>query len=100
LSGRPIGAYGTSVGSAALIHQFELEDKLDLLFDDTPFKERLSGPGYDLPVLTGEGVVKNNPALIVILAWRYADPITRKHEAYLAKGGKFIVPLPDISVIS
>jgi SAM-dependent methyltransferase len=98
--GRPIGAYGTSVGCAALIHQFELEDKLDFLFDDTPFKTRLDGPGYDLPVYTAEGVLQHNPALIVILAWRYAEPIARKHEKYLKQGGKFIVPLPDISVVA
>jgi SAM-dependent methyltransferase len=96
--GRSVGAYGTSVGCAALIHQFELEDKLDFLFDDTPFKDRLDGPGYDLPVYTAEGVLKHNPALIVILAWRYAGPIMRKHQRYLDQGGRFIVPLPEVSV--
>ena len=95
---RPVAAYGTSVGCAALIHQFELEDKLDLLFDDTPFKARLDGPGYDLPVYTAEGVSQHDPALIVILAWRYADPIIAKHAAYLQRGGRFVIPLPDISV--
>jgi SAM-dependent methyltransferase len=97
--GRSIGAYGISVGCAALIHQFELEDKLDFLFDDTPFKERLDGPGYDLPVYTADGVPEHDPALIVVLAWRYATPITRKHAEYIKRGGRFVVPLPDISVI-
>jgi SAM-dependent methyltransferase len=96
--GRAIGAYGTSVGCAALIHQFELEDKLDFLFDDTPFKERLDGPGYDLPVYTAEGVLQHNPALIVVLAWRYAGPIIGKHARFIAQGGRFVVPLPEISV--
>jgi len=99
-SGRPVGAYGISVGCAALIHQFELEDKLDVLFDDTPFKSRLDGPGYDLPVYTADRVLERNPALIVILAWRYAEPIARKHAKYLAQGGRFVVPLPDISVLT
>jgi SAM-dependent methyltransferase len=96
--GRPIGAYGTSVGCAALIHQFELTDKIDMLFDDTPFKERLDGPGYDLPVYTADGVLKHNPALIVILAWRYAEQIKTKHARYIEQGGCFVVPLPQISV--
>lgn len=97
--GRPIGAYGISVGCAALIHQFELEDKLDVLFDDHPFKARLDGPGYDLPVYTAEGVVKQNPSLIVILAWRYAEPIRSRHARYLEQGGRFVVPLPVVSVL-
>ena len=98
-TGRPIGAYGTSVGCAALIHQFELEDKIDVLFDDTPFKNRLDGPGYDLPVYTADAVPGQNPALIIVLAWRYASPISSKHKQYIEQGGRFVVPLPKISVI-
>jgi hypothetical protein len=97
--GRPIGAYGTSVGCAALIHQFELEDKLDCLFDDTPFKQRLDGPGYDLPVYSADGVIAQNPALVVVLAWRYAGPIMAKHAKYTAQGGRFVIPLPEIAVV-
>jgi hypothetical protein len=100
VGGRPIGAYGTSVGCASLIHQFELEDKLNFLFDDTPFKSRLDGPGYNLPVYTATEVLKYNPALIIILAWRYAEPIMRKHPKYIEQGGRFVVPLPDISILT
>jgi hypothetical protein len=95
-----IGAYGTSVGSAALIHQFELEDRIDILFDDTPFKDHLEGPGYALPVLKGDRVTETRPSVIIVLAWRYAEPITRKHERYIAEGGSFIIPLPDLVVKS
>ena len=98
-SGRPIGAYGTSVGCAALIHQFELEDKLDFLFDDTPFKDHLEGPGYRLPVYTAEGVIEHNPALIIVLAWRYAESIMEKHGKYIEQGGRFVVPLPELTVM-
>lgn len=98
-TGRPVAAYGTSVGCAALIHQFELEDKLDFMLDDSPFKQRIEGPGYDLPVFTGEAVEARNPALIIILAWRYAQPIVANHRRYLDGGGAFLVPLPDVREI-
>ena len=98
-SGRLVGAYGVSVGCAALIHQLELGDKLDVLFDDTPFKRRLDGPGYDLPILGAEAVLECKPGLIIILAWRYAEPISRKHAKYLEQGGRFVVPLPNISIL-
>jgi hypothetical protein len=39
-------------------------------------------------------------AAIVILAWRYAEPIMRKHQAYLAQDGTFIIPLPDMKIVS
>ena len=97
--GKTIAAYGTSVGCAALIHQFELEDKLDFMLDDTPFKDRIEGPGYDLPVYSGAGVLEHQPAMIIILAWRYAQPIAAKHQEYIQRGGRFLVPLPDIGLI-
>ena len=96
--GGRVGAYGTSVGCAALIHQFRLEDKLDVLFDDTPFKDRLEGPGYSLRVMRSDGVYEVKPDLIIILAWRYADPIMRKHLEYSKAGGTFVIPLPDLVV--
>ncbi len=98
-SGKPIAAFGTSVGSAALIHQFELEGALEMLFDDTPFKERLEGPGYDLPVYKGDRLEEFDPALTIVLAWRYAGPISAKHPDYMKKGGRFLVPLPDVSTL-
>jgi SAM-dependent methyltransferase len=96
-AGGKVAAWGTSVGCAALIHQFELEDKIDFFLDDSPFKTRLSGPGYDLPVYKGDGVVREKPALIIVLAWRYADMIIPKHNDYMSEGGRFLIPLPDIS---
>jgi SAM-dependent methyltransferase len=98
-SGRPVAAYGTSVGCVALIHQFSLEDKLNLMFDDTPFKTRIEGPGYGLPVRTGECVEQFNPALILVLAWRYASSIIGRHRQYLDQGGTFVVPLPEVQVV-
>lgn len=96
--GGKVGAWGTSVGCAALIHQFELEDKVDFFLDDTPFKDRLEGPGYDLPVYTGDGVMREKPALIIVLAWRYADMIVPKHQDFMDAGGRFLIPLPDVSM--
>ena len=97
--GGKIGAYGTSVGCAALVHQFGLENKIDFFIDDKPFKARLAGPGYDLPVYTGAGVCTENPSLIIILAWRYAEMIIANHQNYLDAGGKFLVPLPALHTI-
>lgn len=96
--GGTTAAYGTSVGCAALIHQLELEDSIEMLFDDSPFKPRLVGPGYDLPVYRGAELSEREPTLTVILAWRYAEPIAAKHAAYLDRGGRFVIPLPDVKL--
>jgi len=94
--GGTVAAYGTSVGCAALIHHFDLTSRLSFFLDDTPFKDELRGPGYRLPVFSGDGVVQHDPDLIIILAWRYADAIVSKHQAYLRGKGRFVIPLPEV----
>ena len=97
LRGGKVAIWGTSVGCAALVHQFELEDRVELFLDDTPFKDRLEGPGYELPVFRGADGYDKDIDLIIVLAWRYADIIISNHPAYVERGTTFLVPLPDIS---
>jgi hypothetical protein len=97
-AGGTVGAYGTSVGCAALIHQLKLEDRITVLFDDNPFKDRLEGPGYSLPVVSGDNLYETKPGLIIILSARYAEIIIRKHEKFLREGGAFVIPLPEVSI--
>lgn len=99
VGGRTIAAYGTSVGCVTLINQFKLAGKLDFLIDDNPLKRELRAPNYALEVCGPDDVGARNPALILVLAWRYASAIARKHPAYLRAGGKFVVPLPEVRVL-
>ena len=95
--GRFVAGYGVSVGTSTLLHQFRLVGRIRCLFDDNPDKEtHLRGPGYAIPVLPPSAVLEQKPGAIIIFAWRYADPIIARQQAYLAQGGRFVVPLPDV----
>ncbi len=95
--GRFVAGYGVSVGMSTLLHQFRLVGRIRCLFDDNPEKDtHLRGPGYAIPVLPPAAVLEQNPGAIIVFGWRYADPIIAKQQAYLAQGGRFIVPLPDV----
>jgi SAM-dependent methyltransferase len=94
----PLAGYGASVGSVTLINYFRLAETLAFIADDNPLTEELRGPGYRIPVVPSEHIHATNPAAIVVLAWRYLEPIMARHGRYLAQGGEFAVPLPEFSV--
>jgi SAM-dependent methyltransferase len=98
--GQLVAGYGVSVGTTTLLPQFGLESKIDFLVDDDPKKGNvMAGPGYDIPILPPAALYERKPAFVVVFAWRYVDPIRAKHARYFAEGGKFVVPLPGISVV-
>lgn len=91
--------YGASVGVTTLLYHFELSKQLDFLVDDNAIRHGLFSPGHHIPVKPSAVIYETNPDYILILAWRYLEPIKQKHQAYLDRGGKFILPLPKVSVI-
>ena len=97
-AGKRIAGYGASVGTVTLIQQFQLGQVLDFIADDKPLCEQIAGADYRIPVVKSEAIYERKPDSIVILAWRYTDPIVGKHQRFLDAGGEFIVPLPKASI--
>lgn len=97
----PIAGFGASVTVTTLAYHFNLGARLALLLDDNPNKRGLLSPGFHLPVDSSDRLyAADPPAAVVVLAWQYADVIIGKHQRYLAAGGRFIVPLPKVRVVT
>jgi hypothetical protein len=100
-AGRSVAGWGVSVGTSALLPQFDLSDKIEFLVDDDPNKEPvLTGPGYSIPVVSTAEFYRRNPGAVIVFAWRYIKPIMDKHQSYIDGGGKFVIPLPHVSLVN
>lgn len=97
--GKAFAGYGASATTTTLIYHFELEKYLDYLVDEYARKQNTFSPGLHLPVLAPEALAKRGTSHVVILAWRYVEPILKKNAAFQAAGGRFIVPLPELRVL-
>lgn len=98
-AGRPVAGYGMSVGTTTLLAQFGLQQDIAFLVDDAPGKDpELLGPGYAIPRRPKEALLDEGVRLVILFAWRYAEPIMRNNIAYREVGGKFAVPLPTVRV--
>ena len=97
--GQTVVGYGASTTTTTLLYHFELEKRLKYIVDDNKIKQGTFSPGAHIPVLPSSALLEQKPGLVVILAWIYADPILKRNQAYVAEGGRFLVPLPETKVI-
>jgi D-mycarose 3-C-methyltransferase len=69
----------------------------DYLIDTTPEKQGKYSPGMHVEV---EPAVRSSmPDYALLLAWNYKDAILEKEKDLRAKGMKFIVPFPEVTIV-
>jgi hypothetical protein len=74
--------------------------ELDYLVDLNPHKQGKYMTGNKLPILSPARLLEDQPDYVIILAWNFADEIIKQQSEYRSKGGKFIVPVPEVRVVS
>ncbi|MGH6716275.1 MAG: methyltransferase domain-containing protein [Bradyrhizobium sp.] len=97
--GKVIAAYGASTTTTTLLYHFELENRITFIVDDNPLKQGSFSPGAHIPVLPSSALLTEEPDVAVILAWIYAEPILKRNEAYVAAGGRFLIPLAEPRIV-
>jgi SAM-dependent methyltransferase len=98
--GMSIAVYGASTTTTTLMYHLELGSRVSFIVDDNPIKHGTFSPGFHIPVFPSSDLYVRRPDAVVILAWIYRDPIIARHRKFIEDGGMFIVPLPDVAVVS
>lgn len=99
--GKRIAGYGAPAKGNTLLNYFSIgSDLLDYIVDDSPYKQGKHTPGKRIPVVPPERLRADPPDYLLILAWNFAEPLMKKNEAFRAKGGKFIIPVPSPRIVS
>jgi len=92
--GRKFAGYGASVTSTTLIYHFRFGEFLKFLVDENPAKQGTNSPGLHLPVYSPEKLREPGINGVLILAWRFAEPILKKLQHTLATDIPILIPLP------
>lgn len=56
-------------------------------------------PGTLIPIISEQEAFAMKPDYFLVLPWHFRYGILEKHQQFLAEGGKFIFPLPEIEII-
>jgi SAM-dependent methyltransferase len=98
--GNRIVGYGAPAKGNTLLGFLELGPRqLDYIADRSPLKQGLYTPGSHVPVVAPERILEEQPEYVLLLAWNFADEVMEQQAEYRARGGRFIVPVPDVRVI-
>ena len=98
--GGSIAAYGAAAKGAILLNAFGIgTETIDFVADRSPHKQGRYMPGVRIPVLAAEHLLEAMPDACLLLTWNFADEILEQQSEYRARGGTFIIPVPEPVVV-
>lgn len=74
-------------------------DFIDFAVDRNPYKHGRLTPGMHIPIRPVSEIPHMKPDYVLILPWNLKNEIVAQMKDIRNWGGKFIVPIPDISII-
>ena len=98
--GARIAAYGAAAKGSTLLNYFEIgRELIDFVVDRSTYKQGRYLPGVHIPIVATEQLVNEMPDYVLLLTWNFAAEILEQQAEYRRRGGRFIVPVPDVRVV-
>jgi SAM-dependent methyltransferase len=98
-AGKSIVGYGAPAKGNTLLNYCGIRtDFLDYTVDRSPYKQGRFLPGTHIPIDKPEKVRATRPDYLFILPWNIKDEIMSQMACIRDWGGKFVVPIPQVTV--
>jgi SAM-dependent methyltransferase len=98
--GKRVAVYGASAKGSTLMNYFRLgRETLDFVVDRSTVKQGYYTPGTHLRIHPPEKLLEEMPDYVLLLTWNFAAEILEQQAEYRRRGGRFIIPVPEVKVI-
>jgi hypothetical protein len=99
--GKSIAGYGAPAKGNTLLNYCGIRsDFIDYTVDRSPHKQGHFLPGTHIPIFPPDKIRETKPDYLLILPWNIKDEIMREMAQIREWGGQFVVPIPEVQVLS
>lgn len=97
--GKSVVGYGAPGKGNTLLNYCGIRtDFIDYTVDRNPYKQGKFLPGSHIPIYHPNEINETRPDYLLILPWNFKDEIMMQMASIREWGGKFIVPIPEVTV--
>jgi len=98
--GKKIIGYGASTKGNVLLQFCELtSEHIPYIAEVNSDKFGSFTPGTNIPIISEKEAREMKPDYFFVLPWHFKNGILEREQEFLANGGKFIFPLPEIEIV-
>lgn len=99
--GKRVVGYGAPAKGNTLLSFLELgPSMIEYIADRSPLKQGRYTPGAHIPVVAPARLLDDQPDYVLVLAWNFLEEVMEQQSEYRSRGGKFIVPVPDVKILA
>jgi SAM-dependent methyltransferase len=100
-AGKTVVCFGAAAKGNTLLNYCGVGATLvEYAVDSSPHKQGRFLPGSRIPVFAPERIAETRPDYVLILPWNLADEISAQMASIRDWGGRFVVAVPDLRVLS
>jgi len=95
-----VHGYGASTkGNTTLQYIGVTPDLVPAIADRNPIKHGTRTIGTDIPIISEEESRKQKPDYYLVLPWHFIAEFKKREGDFLKRGGKFVLPMPEVHLI-
>jgi methylation protein EvaC len=99
--GKRVVGYGATSKSTTVTNYCGITpNHVEFISDTTPIKQGKLSPGAHIPVRPYEEFTRKYPDCALLFAWNHAAEIREKEQGFIAAGGRWIVYVPEVKIVS
>lgn len=98
--GKTVYLYGASTKGNTLLQHFGIDaNKAKAALEVNPEKFGHRTPGTNIPIVDEGDLTGDVPDYLLVLPWHFRDTILANGKSLMAKGAKFVFPLPTLEIV-